>query len=130
MTKGLRISFRLLLLIYLAGVCLLCLIHSESLPQISFTLWGIPQDKIVHFLMFLPFPFLAEFSFGTGNSSRRVLLRVALLFLVGAVLAGLTEYLQKISGYRSMELLDFVADCLGLALSCIIVLTIKLSCRR
>ena len=29
-----------------------------------------------------------------------------------------------------MELLDFVADCLGLALSCIIVLAIKLSCRR
>lgn len=130
MTKALRTGFRLLLLIYLAGVCVLCLMHNESIPQVSFSLWGIPQDKLVHFLMFLPFPVLAEFSFGKRQGRRPVLLRTALLFLIGMLLAGLTEYLQKLSGYRTMELLDFVADCTGLAVSCLIILAVKLTGRR
>ena len=44
--------------IYLAAVFFLCLMKPDDLPQTELMLFGLPADKVAHFLMFFPFPVL------------------------------------------------------------------------
>ena len=69
-------------------------------------LWGIGVDKFVHFLMFLPFPILAYYSF--SKEAKFVIL------LAGCIFALATECVQGMSEYRSFELGALAADMLGL----------------
>ena len=54
---------RILFAVYLAAVLVLCFGKFPSSEDVPKYLWGIPTDKIVHFLMFLPFPVLAYLAF-------------------------------------------------------------------
>jgi hypothetical protein len=59
---------------YLAAVGLLCFIRPSSLPEMEVkTFLGIPIDKILHFIMFLPYPILAGLVFirRDRNSNRQ-----------------------------------------------------------
>ena len=49
------------LVIYFAMVVWVCFGHFSHLPDMSKPIWGIPQDKLIHFVMFFPFPFLVLF---------------------------------------------------------------------
>ena len=85
------------------------------------------MDKIVHFLMFFPFPFLVFFSFGKrGNKAWKAILKTLLVFAVGCVLAGVTEIVQGKLGYRSADILDFRADGLSLAVASLVTFILRL----
>lgn len=50
-----------LLVVYLGMVGWCCFGHFSDLPDIGQdNLFGIPMDKMVHFLMFFPFPSLSS----------------------------------------------------------------------
>ena len=102
--------------VYLTAVGVLCFIKPSSIPEIDIkTFLGIPIDKILHFLMFLPYPILAgpvfvrrERGFASG------ILTLALLAVTGAGVAYGTEVIQAHTGYRSYEIADFHADITGI----------------
>ena len=124
MSKSGRI-FLLLFIAYLALVAWCCFGHFDSLPDIQSELFGIPTDKVVHFLMFLPFVFLGYMAFSSLTKKRwqSVLLALAVLG-AGALIAVATEVGQSFTTYRSGDPLDLAADACGLALAFIVVIVL------
>ena len=122
-----RNIYRVLLVLYLIAVCYLCFGNFSSIPKVSPSFLGIPTDKIVHFLMFLPFPLLVFQSFSRdGWSRRRSLFATGFTFLGGLALAGATEIGQSFTRHRSSDPLDFLADSTAIAVCSLIVLLIVL----
>lgn len=113
--------FRLLTLLYLAAVAVLCFAKFSSLSSVPGSFLGIPTDKIVHFLMFMPFPVLALLSFELKKPHLfKLVLIVVLLFITGCLLAWATEYVQGLLPYRDMDPKDFRADSLGLLVGSVV----------
>ena len=126
-----RLIFKILLILYLCAVAWLCFGHFSSMPHVKMSYWGIPTDKIVHFLMFFPFPLLAFGAFDKYTTKPwHSILFVLILFGAGSLLAGATEIGQSMTTYRSGDTKDFLADGLALGLSCLIVLVIDLCKQR
>ncbi|MGN1215215.1 MAG: VanZ family protein [Candidatus Cryptobacteroides sp.] len=128
MAKSNRLAL-VLFLLYLAGVAYCCFGSFSGMPQVTPSLMGIPTDKIVHFCMFFPFPFLCYLTFDTHTSkpSHAVLLSI-ISFITGCIVAGGTEIGQSFLQYRSCDIKDFAADVLSLALSS--CLTLYLDIRK
>ena len=121
-----RIVFRILLVVYVLAVLYLCFGYFRTLPSVSRYMWGFPTDKVVHFLMFLPFPLLAYGALDVRPRSFFLsLLLVAGIFAAGCVLSGGTEVVQSFLYWRSGDLRDFEADALALGISSGIVLLIE-----
>lgn len=119
--------FRILTLLYIAAVAVLCFAKFSSLPSVPGFFLGIPMDKIVHFLMFLPFPVLALFSFRLRSPKvLTVVLLVVGIFAVGCIMAWCTEIIQGRLPYRTMDPNDFAADRLGLVSGALIAFIISL----
>lgn len=104
-------------ILYMTAVAALCFLRPENLPQIETdSFLGIPTDKMLHFLMFLPFPILSSGIF--INKETAVPQTTAIIFiltLTGTVVAYGTEVLQSLTGYRTYEAADFYADAAGIA---------------
>lgn len=128
MMKKKNILALTLFIVYLGAVAYCCFGHFNDLPEISVdTFMGIPVDKIVHFVMFFPFPILCYIAFaGRILKPWHTVLSVGLVFLAGCLIAAGTEIGQSFTDYRSGDILDFAADTLSLALSSILVLIIDL----
>lgn len=124
MTKGQKILFQVLFFLYVAGVLFLCFGKFDQAPSISWTLFGIPNDKLVHFCMFFPFPILAFLAFDKYTESvRSTLLFSGLTFIAGCLLAMGTEWGQAhLTDYRSGDPYDLLADGIALTLSTLIVI--------
>ena len=108
--------WRILLVIYLAAVSYICFASQGGLPTIENWPFKIPADKCVHFVMFLPWPVLACLSvlpIGAGRTRKAVII-LLIITLLGCALAGATEWIQGLLPYRSRDVVDFIADCLGL----------------
>ena len=119
-----------LFLIYLAAVAYCCFGSFDGIQQVSPSLLGIPTDKIIHFIMFFPFPVLCYLSFdrhtdrpwqavllaGAALAFYKVLFR-PLLFASGCIIAAATEIGQSFLKYRSCDIKDFFADSLALVIS-------------
>ena len=110
-----HISF-LLLCLYVIVICILCFIRPSELPDTPLELWGIGIDKIVHFLMFLPFPILA---YSTLSAKAKYIM---VIFITGCIFAIGTEYIQGLTDYRSFEYGDITADISGLLSGSIVTL--------
>lgn len=130
MRRNTEVVSRIVFLIYIALVCAVCFVKldgSFNIPQ--YTFFGIPQDKIIHFLMFLPFPPLACFSFyRPAGRSWSLVLFMTIVVLTGVAIAGATEIIQGLTGYRSQDIADFRADCAGIftgSLATLIYSTVK-----
>ena len=111
-----KIFWRILLVIYLAAVAYLCFASQGGLPKFDDWPFKIPADKVVHFLMFLPWPILSCLSvlpIGAGHTRKAVIVMM-LMTLTGLALAGTTEWIQGLLPYRSRDIMDFIADSLGL----------------
>lgn len=120
MSKTTKIISRLLLLAYVGLLAYLCFGHFEQLPDIArkFQLFGIEQDKLVHFCMFFPFPILCYYAFGkTFKTLGGALAFTLTVFLIGCCLGAATELGQGLTTYRSADPKDFFADGLSLAIS-------------
>jgi VanZ family protein len=118
-----RIISLIAFFIYIAALCYLCFAKPDDMPSIEITFFGLPIDKVAHFLMFLPFPFLAFKSFEPADcrSARRILLLLGIT-AAGTALAALTEFIQGYLAYRSEEASDLVSDYMGLGTGVIIVI--------
>lgn len=109
--------------IYIAAVTLLCIIHTNNIPELPQRFLGIPTDKIAHFLMFLPFVILAYMSFmPTEKGTWRKLAVMGIFLLLGCIFAFATEKIQATTEYRSYEALDLLADGTGLICGSLITL--------
>lgn len=117
-----RIS-SVLFCIYIIAVLTLCLIHTDSMPELPKSLFGIPLDKVFHFIMFLPFMILGYSTFHPINRSiLRKLAVLVILSIMGCAFALATERLQAMTAHRSYELLDMAADCSAIAAGTLITL--------
>lgn len=110
-----RIIFILLFCLYIAAVAYLCFASPDDVPSLPESWLGLPADKVAHFLMFLPFPFLGFIAFESAGMTawKRALLLFGLIATGFAAAIG-TEHIQAHTGYRSAESLDLVADTIGL----------------
>ena len=131
MTRRQLLRARILFGLYLAAVAVLCFGKFDSSQDVPMDLWGIPTDKIVHFLMFFPFPILACLASGGYRGERwQATFRTVIAFLAGCAFAAATEWVQTWLSYRSGDPVDFGADALAILLSSIIVLFIVLAKHR
>ena len=122
MKKRTRYISRVLMLLYIAAVCLLCFADIRTDIGVNSTLLGIPADKIVHFTMFLPFPALmyAAFHRQERKPARLIVFMLATLIAGTAAGAGI-EIIQQMTGYRSCDMTDLLADFCGLAAAVLIL---------
>ena len=126
-----NLIFLILLLVYLGLVAWLCFGHFEGLPKIQKDLFGIPFDKVVHFLMFLPFPFLSFKAFDyLTKKSWQAILALLVIFVIGCGIAAATEIGQSHTAYRSGDPNDFLADILALGIATVVTFAISLACSR
>ena len=115
------------MLLYILTVAYLCFGKLDSLPDVKRSYFGIDTDKIVHFLMFLPFPILSYFCAGRKFSSPwQAVLFTIVIFFIGCMVAAGTEMGQSLTNYRVSDPLDFKADALALALSSTVMFIIIL----
>ena len=127
MTRRQLVIPRILFAVYLVAVAVLCFGKFDSTNDVPKELWGIPSDKVVHFLMFLPLPALAYLAFDRYKGKRLpALLWAAVTFLGGCAYAAFTEWIQSYLPYRSGDPADFKADFLALAACTVFLLLIIL----
>ena len=124
MTRNRRLLVRCLFFLYLAAVLFLCFGHFDSTEDVPRMLLGIPTDKLVHFCMFFPFPFLAFLSFDRYTRTvRSSLLHVGITLALGLLLAVGTEWGQaQLTDYRSGDRWDLLADSIALLTASLTVL--------
>ena len=123
MRTRIKTIMTVLFCIYIAALAFLCFMKTDSVPDVQFTLLGIPTDKLVHFCMFAPYPILAFQTFHPDNASAwRELIILAVLAILGLGLAYSTEQIQSLTDYRSYEIADFYADSIGIAVGTAVVL--------
>lgn len=114
--KTIQLIFRILFCIYICAVGFLCFMKPSDMPEFEMSWFGLPSDKVAHFMMFLPFPILSFLAVrkADGSTGSRFLL-LAVLFAAGALIAAGTEILQSLTKYRSYEVKDMLTDFAGLA---------------
>lgn len=108
-----KLFWRLALVAYLITVCYLCFGNIQPSSSVPWSIWGIPTDKIVHFLMFLP---AAPLFYLTLPDEWQPNVWIKLLWLVATALAGagvaaFTELGQALTAYRTSDITDFWFDC-------------------
>lgn len=76
--------------------------------------------------MFLPYPILVYLVIDNNNNQTGTIAKTLIAILgIGIIIAYGTEYAQKLTNYRTFEILDWVADSIGMltgtAILCIFV---------
>lgn len=119
------------LCLYLAALGFLCFADPQSYPSTPFSLWNIPTDKIVHFIMFAPYPVLTFITLDpqSGSTTKRLII-LLLVLMSGTALALGTELIQGTMEYRSFELWDLAADIAGMLASTMALTAYMLSRNR
>ena len=118
-----RIAFA----VYLVAVLVLCFGNFPSSEEVPKELWGIPMDKVVHFLMFFPFPLLAFLALDRYQGKRwHGITWSGVTLAAGALFAAFTELVQSRLPYRTGDPADFQADALALLAGTAIVLIVIL----
>ncbi len=116
-------AFVALFILYMGLVTYLCFGHPTTVFKIPKTLWGLPFDKCVHFLMFFPYPFLAQEAFYRRNKWRSMVL----VILTGLVLCFTMELLQdRITTYRTTDPWDLSVNVASITIASIITAIINL----
>ena len=127
MTRKQLISARIVFAAYILAVLVLCFGQFSGAENVPKEMWGIPTDKIVHFLMFFPFPLLAYLAFDRYRGERWPSVgRSAVALACGCAFAAFTELVQSRLSYRSGDPFDFQADVTALVAGALIVLIVIL----
>ena len=120
----------LLFAFYLAAVAYLCFLKPGSIPVLRQFIFGIPTDKVIHFIMFLPYPILAYISFRPDRKGVLThMLALIAIIAVGAAMALGVERLQIAAG-RNYDIKDFYANISGMAAGAAITLIFILARHR
>lgn len=113
-----------LFILYLGFLTYLCFGQPTRIfKTIPTELWGLPFDKCVHFIMFFPYPFLAQEAFYRKNKWRSMVLTIisALVFCFAF------ELLQdKLTTWRSTDPWDLSINVASVTVGSIIVAIINL----
>ena len=118
---------KILFAIYLLLLAFICFWRFNHVFLNSFSIGPVQFDKVVHFVMFLPFPVLAYLSFGKADAGGvRMVGGILLIFFIGCVLAAGTELLQGFIPYRTADVGDFKADALGLAVGSVLCCILRI----
>ena len=127
MTRRQLVIFRILFAVYLIAVAVLCFGNFPSTHNAPKELFGIPIDKVIHFLMFFPLPVLAYLAFDRYKEKRwPAMLWACITFLCGCAYAAGTELIQSRISYRSGDPADFQADFIALAACTFFILVLIL----
>lgn len=127
MNSSRRGIWTILFFIYIAAVLWCCFGNFNDVPKPPISLFGIPMDKLVHFILFFPFPLLGWLAFDRFTIKPwQTVLFVTVTFFAGCLLAAATEAGQSLTSYRTGDIKDFAADAVSLAISSVIVLFIDL----
>ncbi len=119
-----RRVFLVLFVLYMGVLIYLYFGKFPSFLKLPRTILDIPSDKVGHFLMFLPYPFLAHGSSFTGKRKWRDLLFV---HLSGIVIAFVFELLQStLVSYRTTDPWDLVANIASISLATLILSIVDL----
>ncbi len=125
MNKKIGVFIKISFLLYVLAVMFFCF-FTISLPEkvdLAQYFLGIRGDRIAHFIMFLPYPFIAWL---TCNYSHHLLrfrrYSIYITLLTGVLFAlatELTQYLFITS--REGDILDFTADCVAILSGTLII---------
>ena len=127
MKTSYRIFRIVVFLVYVAVVAWLCFGKLSTIPHVPRKIWGIATDKIVHFLMFLPFPILGTIAFDFRSWWRPL----AFTTLMANVIAFSFEKLQSIiTSHRITDSADLNANFLGITVGLLIAIVIGLLAKR
>ena len=127
MTPRQRTLARAVFGLYVVAVAVLCFARFPSTPDVPREFMGIPMDKLVHFLMFFPFPLLAFLAFDRWTVKFRQSVLWSLgSFLVGGAFAAATELVQSRLPWRSGDPADFKADLIALGAATLLVFLIDI----
>lgn len=122
-----RISKIILFLAYVAVVAWLCFGTFKPDSSIPRTIFDIPTDKVVHFLMFLPFPILGTIAFDFRSWWRTL----SVMTILANLAAFTFEQLQsRITTIRVTDPTDLNANFLGISLGLLIAIIIGLAARK
>lgn len=122
-----RIFKIILFLLYLAAVAWLCFGSFKPSPKIPRSFMGYPIDKVIHFLMFLPFPVLGALAFDFRSWWRAL----SISTLMGNIIAFSFEHLQgRITKIRVTDPSDLNANFLGITVGIVIAVIIGLLARK
>ncbi len=123
--------FKVIFIIYIIGLCFCCFWNFRGSIDLGDDWWGLPKDKVLHFMLFFPFPFIAYMAFPKVSDTARKYLKFSILiFVAGAATGALIEIVQGWSGYRSCDMLDLAADCCGLAAAIVCLQTYEAFFRK
>ena len=119
-----RLISATLFCLYIAAVGYLCFAKPEDIPQLPDLWFGLPADKVGHFLMFVPFPLLGFMVFDKEDTgiARRIML-LGIMIICGFGMAAGTESIQASMASRSAEMKDLLADSAGLAAGAILTVS-------
>ena len=120
--------FQIILVLYIAAVGFLCFANFHQMSNVPRSFLGIGTDKIVHFLMFFPFPILAFFAYDRLTKTPwQALAALVSICAIGCAFAGLTEVIQETLPYRTKDLHDFGADCIAVGIASVLVFVIDVA---
>ncbi len=118
----LKYTFHAIFYLYIALVLFASLYSfNDTKIDLSDYIFGIRVDRIVHYILFLPYSVIAWLAFGStlkrypGKYSKYYIL------LSGMIISSLTEYLQTLTPYRDFDLLDLTSNYLGIISGSLIV---------
>lgn len=115
--------FLVIFVAYLCVVAYLCYGHISVGGHMPSSILGIPIDKVVHFVMFLPFAILAQLAFVRKDWYRCL----AFIIISGIAAAFLMEYLQGVlTTYRCTDPKDMMANMTAITTGSVIMAVIGL----
>lgn len=113
----------ILFILYLAFIGFLYYANISPSAKIPKSMLGFATDKVAHFCMFLPYPFLAHGSF-KGKRKWRNLVFVILSGIMLAFALELTQ--EKLAPYRSTDPWDLVYNMAAITISSTLLAIIDL----
>ncbi|MDP3436030.1 MAG: hypothetical protein Q8S04_02180 [Bacteroidales bacterium] len=121
-----KYTFRSLFLIYVAIVIFASLYSFKNTSvDLSFFILGVRVDRLVHFIMFLPFPLFAWLAFGSTIKRYTGRFSMSALAISGLLISTITETLQTLNPNRDFDYIDLIANYSAIVVGTIMVALIE-----
>lgn len=88
-----------------------------KIPSFDFSFWIIPDDKVKHVLLFIPYMLLNYFA-----AFKKPFL---VLFFIGIFVCSMAESIHYFLPYREFSIYDFLANSVGLSIGSVLFLLRK-----
>ncbi|NCB98328.1 MAG: hypothetical protein EOM36_08215 [Bacteroidia bacterium] len=95
-------------------------INTEDIKAPDF-IFGIRIDKIVHFIVFLPYPFLLWLAFNKRFTGHGKFFLSVLIPITGILFAITTELLQSVNPSRDFDVFDILANILSVIFASLVL---------